>query len=1306
MLEDKNYNNILVQQNNIELTDINETLASLSPEEKEAVLTILKEYAQTGTSKTLGEIETADWDEIPVEIDEFLDNTDYLGKSIWEIDKVTGEKRCTLFPYWRETLHKLFPTNTKTAYNTLILSGSIGIGKEQPISALVLTKNGFVPMGKITVGTKVFGRDGQLHNVIAVFPQGIKDVYEVTFTDGSKTRCGENHLWTVTNHHKKVNGKIKAVTQTLTLKEILKYKLHSSCYNFEIPMCNAMEFQKQTHLISPYLLGLLLGDGCFKGNSVSFCSADQELLDAVNNEISLNEYTLHGKIRNKLFEGYICKVVNKKPFNNIYKDELVRLGLFDTDSTTKFIPQEYLYTSIEERLAILQGLTDTDGCAYHIHAQNGDDHYNTTFSTCSNALKNDFVWLVQSLGGTARVTVKQGKYKDKYGQLHLTKITYVINFFLPSKFKPFRLKRKLDKYNSCQHREPVRYIKEIKKLDYREESQCILLDGEEHLYLTDNFIVTHNTLMACICQLYLLYRMLCLKDPYTYYGLMPMDKITFSMLNVNIETAKGVGWSKLQNMVQASPWFMEHGHINASKVDPQWQPDKHIELIFGSSNNHVIGRALFSNFSDELNFTGTNIEKQKKKLLKLIAQIDARLKSRFAKGTFLPTLNILASSADAENAFLNDYINRKQKIESSTTLVINEPQWVVRNDKGSPDDPGAFWVAIGGKTLAHELLPINATDEDVEKYRAKGYQMIKIPPVFREDFETNLDQALMDIAGVSSSVATKFISGARLTEIKSNLYENPFTKDIIEVGNAPDDYLQYANFFDLSKVNEQDKARPLFMHLDMSLSGDKTGIAGVWIMGKKPTKEGEDPSKELYYKLAFSVSIKAPKGYQVSFEKNRNFIRWLRDRGFNIKAISSDTFQSANLIQELKKDGFNTQIISVDRVNSEHVCLPYTYLKALIYEHKLVMYSKCDLLTDELVGLERMSNGRIDHTIEGINSKDQADAFCLDGNTKIFLTSGNYRTIADLYTNGFKNEYVLAYDISKQMIIAEPISDVIYMGKKDTIKLTLDNNEELICTPDHKLLARNGEYIEAKNALNISLMPFNYEQKLMYKNRDYTYIYIPKNDLTNKGIYLHTLIAEQYHNKDKLSKETSLQKNEWVVIHHKDINRLNNNPDNLEYLTNTEHSKVHTALNSTPEKRKQLREAGKKNYKLYNHRVIKIEPAGVRDVYDIKLANIHNFALTTGIFVHNCGSCWLASQFANEYSYEYGDNLEASIAATMYGITDNTKKTKLIEDFQSELLKAYNDTFEELEQQDYETKQKQKEQLEYYQNIKNGIIIF
>ena len=76
--------------------------------------------------------------------------------------------------------------------------------------------------------------------------------------------------------------------------------------------------------------------------------------------------------------------------------------------------------------------------------------------------------------------------------------------------------------------------------------------------------------------------------------------------------------------------------------------------------------------------------------------------------------------------------------------------------------------------------------------------MIKIPPIYREHFETNLDQALMDDAGMSSASATKYISGERIEKAKVDTYENPFVKDIIEVGNAPDDYLQYANFFDLS----------------------------------------------------------------------------------------------------------------------------------------------------------------------------------------------------------------------------------------------------------------------------------------------------------------------------------------------------------------------------------------------------------------------------------------------------------------------------------------------------------------------------
>ena len=108
-----------------------------------------------------------------------------------------------------------------------------------------------------------------------------------------------------------------------------------------------------------------------------------------------------------------------------------------------------------------------------------------------------------------------------------------------------------------------------------------------------------KTLIGCVALLYLLHRLLCLKDPYAYYGMQPVDKITISLLNITIENAKGVGWDRLNQLAQSSDWFMTHGTVSASKVAPAYRPDKKIELIFGSSNRHIVGRALFANLTDK-----------------------------------------------------------------------------------------------------------------------------------------------------------------------------------------------------------------------------------------------------------------------------------------------------------------------------------------------------------------------------------------------------------------------------------------------------------------------------------------------------------------------------------------------------------------------------------------------------------------------------------------------------------------------------------------------------------------------------------
>lgn len=982
-------------------------------------------------------------------------------------------------------LHKLFPDNQTTAYNTLILTGSIGLGKAQPLNSPVLTENGFKPMKDLTLKDKVFGNDGELHNILGIFPQGKKKVCRVTFSDKTSTECCDEHLWTVYN----IDTGNQEVLET---REILANGLtNNNRYKYRIPLTKPVNFIPKYKLkLSPYTLG---------------------------------------------------ERFSKNP------DDLKDIS-------------DCLYSTISDRTELLQGILDNIGIL-------SEDKTAIEVANTSLNLKTTLNWLAQSLGGICESNNSKLLIK------------------LPAYSIPFKEKYKGQNLNIQQ---PVRYITNIEYIE-DQECQCIYIDSKDHLYLTNDFIVTHNTLVAVLAQLYLLYRMLCLKDPYEYFGLMPSDKITFSMLNITIETAKGVGWDKLQQLVQGSEWFMNHGSVNASRTAPTWQPDKHIELIFGSNNNHVIGRALFSNFTDEANFSGgnsKNVDRQKEKLKKMIAQIDARMVSRFGKGTYKPTLNIIASSKDSEQSFLDSYIETKKKNESKTVLIIDEPQWVVRNDKGSPDDPGAFYVAVGGKFLPNELLPVGADEALVQSYRDKGYTtIIKVPPIYREDFETNLEQALMDDAGLASINSTKFLSGERLIAAKVDTYENPFLKDVIEVGDGPDDHLQYANFFDLSKVSAEDKARPLFIHLDMSTGGkgkgDKTGIAGVWITGKSPSVPGQDESLSLRYRLAFSVSIKAPRGFNISFVKNQNFIKWLKAQGFNIKGVSADTFQSAPVLQELKAAGFNTSVISVDRVGSDKICTPYYYLKSAIYDRRVEIYRKCDLLTTELVNLERMSSGKIEHTEGGrYGSKDQSDGFCLDGNTEIFLLSGKHKTIRQLYEeNNFKDEWVLGYNTETEMFEPCQIRNVLDNGiKNNVIKLTLDTGQELICTDDHKILARDGSYVEAKDTLGVSLMPFTHELRTMYRDRKYEYIYVPKHDLSSQGVYLHKLVAEATHGSEKAAAKERCKNNEWVVIHHANYDKLNNSPENLQYLTNKEHSLVHCQLNTSVEKRNRLSEIGKEKF--------------------------------------------------------------------------------------------------------------------------------
>ena len=696
-----------------------------------------------------------------------------------------------------------------------------------------------------------------------------------------------------------------------------------------------------------------------------------------------------------------------------------------------------------------------------------------------------------------------------------------------------------------------------------------------------------KSFVAVLCILYQLYRMMCLKNPYTFYGLQPIDKITFSFMNITLDASKGVAWDKAQSLLQASPWFMARGTVSG-RENIVWTPPKGIELIAGSQPRHVIGRAVFSNFCDEISFIpNQDVAKQVEKAKLLISTIDTRMQSRFMKGEFNPTLNILASSKRTDQSFLETYIENKKTNESKTTLVIDEPQWIIRTDK---DSPNKFWVAVGNKFLESELVPLDATDEDLKTYTDRGYTLLAVPSGYYEQFVDNINIALTEIAGISTSSTSRYISGVRIKAVKHPEFKNPFIKDILETGNAPDDTDQYQDYFDLSRIPEDLIRKPLYIHLDMSISGDKTGIAGTWIIGKKPTAAGQEPSRDLFYRLAFSVSIKAPKGYQISFEKNRNFIRWLKNSGFNIRGISYDTFNSADLGQVLSAEGFNCSIISVDRVK-DNVCIPYQTLKNTIYEERVQIYEDCQLLTEELVGLERFSNGKIDHTAAGIN--------CFTGDTKVRLVDGRSLTFLELvdeYNNG-KINYVYSINLETHRIEPKPILKAWCSGKNaKLLEITLDNGEIIKCTPNHKFMLRNGEYCFAKDLMiEDSLMPL--------------YTKYPNRGLSKYRMYYEPFEDSWRYEHRQFAKEVFDEK---YLVHHKNCNPCDNNSD--------------------------------KNHSVKNIRYLDY----VEDVYDIEVEDNHNFALDAGVFVHNskdqadsfAGSLYNASLHAEEYAYDFGEDLD------------------------------------------------------------------
>lgn len=594
-------------------------------------------------------------------------------------------------PWLLKKAERLRNGEIKDPFQFLVLVLGRRSGKAQPLDAKILTPVGWKNMGDIKVGDMVVAQDGTSTTVTAVYPQGKKDIYEVKFNDGSGTQCCNEHLWEVQSQ---IDRRAKKAYSVLPLKEIAKQlRVLKNSKNYSIPLVKPVQFDNNKHKpISPYIMGILLGKGCFKDLKIKFANLDPKILDCINVELP------HNYIVPKQGNYYEITVKDKK-----YKDNFIKflkeIKLCGDNVCEKFIPEIYKFSKICDRIALLQGLMDSNG--------NANKNGVTEFLTKSKQLAEDLQFLVRSLGGLSIIKSKNGDSKKR--------LSYRVFSRLPNSIQPFRFKREQEGLSRAS--KLIRYIDSVKFIGEK-EAQCISIAHPLQLYVTDDFIVTHNTYLASVIIAYEIYKLLsmitcprckdrkrvksgdpcpdcgeiCLNCPQAYYGLDGNEPLRIFLAAVAQKQAIDPGLTFVKLRVTRSKFFdnkflpevetlffqTEYDKILNKKWEKMGLPAQEKGSVFvralaaNSSSSHGTGTICLLLDEFALFNTAEGAKENDKKML------EAMLPQTI---TFLQKGDgrvIMISMPENEEGMFYRYYEESK--EDDTMLMMQMPTWEFRHD--------------------------------------------------------------------------------------------------------------------------------------------------------------------------------------------------------------------------------------------------------------------------------------------------------------------------------------------------------------------------------------------------------------------------------------------------------------------------------------------------------------------------------------------------------------------------------------------------------------------------------------------------
>ncbi len=466
-------------------------------------------------------------------------------------------------------------------------------------------------------------------------------------------------------------------------------------------------------------------------------------------------------------------------------------------------------------------------------------------------------------------------------------------------------------------------------------------------------------------MLYDLCRLLHLKDPHKTFKLISSTQIAIAFMNTTLRAADSVLFAQFRDWIKQSPFFQEQmAKVKQKKNSDSIYLPHNIRLISGSRGSHALGRAVISGILSELNFQG---EHQKLQAKNQYDTIRRRMESRFSReeGLINPGRLWLDSSKSDETGFLENHIKEAQCDPHS--LIVSKAIWEVMGPAGKVKYSGKqFAVFIGDQNRDPLIL-----DGDRSLYDIPADLIIEVPIEYLKSFEQDIYGSLRDLAGISTWSSYKFFAQSQKIRDALTLI-NPASKAIIELDfNDQNDKL--INYIDLSKLVQ---ATDYFIHFDLGLKHDRTGIALTRCIGQKQVSRINEQleskiANDNDYRTDLILAIAAKPGEEVPLSRLKNFVIDLGRTGIRIAFATADGFQSANLLQDLKQLGIQTEVISVDRTRDA-----YDLLKNAILEDRW-HGPYHEILEQEFLGLLDLGAKGIDHpegTGKNRSSKDLSDA--------------------------------------------------------------------------------------------------------------------------------------------------------------------------------------------------------------------------------------------------------------------------------------------------------------------------------------------